>query len=451
MLITAVICLISLSQVYIRHIHGDMELMADLLYVRYENDGGLELTSEETGRMRVTLISPDGDVLYESDANAEDMDNHLERPEVQEALQGGNGEAHRESLTLSEDTYYYARLLEDGNILRVAMRTNSIFSMYGGVLISLLLIGVVVIIVSVGISMILTRKLMEPMRQMAQHLDHIEGMPIYAELQPLSAALLDYQKKTRDLEKVRQEFTANVSHELKTPLTTISGYAEMMEAGMIQEKDISNCAGKIRKEAARMQKLIGDILELSKLDEPEMQRERKILDLYQVAEHCIESAQLQAEQHQITLHLEGSSQKVLGEEGMLEELIGNLCDNGIRYNRPGGSVTVRVQEEPAGGVRLSVEDTGIGIPEEHQRRIFERFYRVDKGRSRESGGTGLGLAIVKHIVQQHGAQLQMKSALNQGTCISVIFCGKHCSRKSRIKEITAGSSWVIRRKSTLFQ
>ena len=395
--------------------------MADLLYVRYENDGGLELTSEETGRMRVTLISPDGDVLYESDANAEDMDNHLERPEVQEALQGGNGEAHRESLTLSEDTYYYARLLEDGNILRVAMRTNSIFSMYGGVLISLLLIGVVVIIVSVGISMILTRKLMEPMRQMAQHLDHIEGMPMYAELQPLSTALLDYQKKTHDLEKVRQEFTANVSHELKTPLTTISGYAEMMEAGMIQEKDISNCAGKIRKEAARMQKLIGDILELSKLDEPEMQRERKILDLYQVAEHCIESAQLQAEQHQITLHLEGSSQKVLGEEGMLEELIGNLCDNGIRYNRPGGSVTVRVQEEPAGGVRLSVEDTGIGIPEGHQRRIFERFYRVDKGRSRESGGTGLGLAIVKHIVQQHGAQLQMKSAPNQGTCISVIF------------------------------
>ncbi len=421
MLITAVICLISLSQAYIRHIHGDMELMADLLYVRYENDGGLELTSEETGRMRVTLISPDGDVLYESDANAEDMDNHLERPEVQEALQGGNGEAHRESLTLSEDTYYYARLLEDGNILRVAMRTNSIFSMYGGVLISLFLIGVVVIIVSVGISMLLTKKLMGPMHQMAQHLDHIEGMPLYAELQPLSDALLDYQKKTHDLEKVRQEFTANVSHELKTPLTTISGYAEMMEAGMIQEKDISNCAGKIRKEAARMQKLIGDILELSKLDEPEMQRERKVLDLYQIAEHCIESAQLQAEQHQITLHLEGSSQKVLGEEGMLEELIGNLCDNGIRYNRPGGSVTVRVQEEPTGGVRLSVEDTGIGIPEEHQRRIFERFYRVDKGRSRESGGTGLGLAIVKHIVQQHGAQLQMKSAPDQGTCISVIF------------------------------
>ena len=422
MVITAVICLFSLSGAYIHHVQMDMEVMADILCDGYEQDHQINFSQFSDYDMRITLISPEGTVLYESDANADTMDNHLERPEVKEALEGGTGDAHRESLTLSVDTYYYARLLNDGNILRVSLETESIFSMYTNVLWGLLGVGCLIVMVSILFSILLTKKMMEPVETMAKQLDHVVELSLYKELQPLSDALMAYQKKNSELEKLRQDFTANVSHELKTPLTTISGYAEMMENGMVKDADVPRCAEKIHKEAGRMLKLIGDILELSRLDEPEMIKDLRPVDLYQIASRCLESAELLAQRHEVSLVLEGSSHQVLGEEGMLEELVANLCDNGIRYNKPSGKVTVRVKADPrTHGTILEVQDTGIGIPEEHQRRIFERFYRVDKGRSRETGGTGLGLAIVKHIVQQHGAQIQMKSALGEGTCISVFF------------------------------
>lgn len=422
MLVTTVVCMVILSAAYTRRVVDDMEMTADMLCRSYESESPGDLSIYENPNLRITLISPEGAVLYESDADAGGMDNHLERPEIRDALSGGKGEAHRESTTLSTDTYYYARLLEDGNILRVALRTKSIFTMYSGVLIALIGVGAVIVLAAILFSMLLTRKLMGPVEGMARHLEHVAEQQVYEELQPLSEALASYQKRTAELEKVRQEFTANVSHELKTPLTTISGYAEMMQTGMVKEKDMGACAEKIHREAGRMLALIGDILELSRLDEPEMHRDLIPVDLYQIASDCVDSAQLSASRHQVTLRLKGSSRPVMGEKGMLEELIANLCDNAIRYNRPGGSVTVEVYEDPqTGGTRLNVSDTGIGIPEEHQRRIFERFYRVDKGRSRETGGTGLGLAIVKHIVQQHGAQIQIKSALNEGTSIVVNF------------------------------
>ncbi len=422
MVVTAVICVISLSGAYIHHVQQDMEVMADILCDDYEQDHDTNLERFSEYNMRITLISPLGDVLYESDANADVMDNHLERPEVIEALEGGTGDAHRESMTLSMDTYYYARLLEDGNILRVSLETESIFSLYTGVFWGLFGVGCLIVLVSVVISALLTRKMMEPVETMAKQLDHVGELSLYKELKPLSEALTSYQKRTSELEKVRQEFTANVSHELKTPLTTISGYAEMMENGMVKDKDVPGCAEKIHKEAGRMLTLIGDILELSRLDEPEMVKDLRPVNLYQVALRCIESAELLAKKHEVNLSLQGESRLVWGEEGMLEELVANLCDNGIRYNKPQGKVTITIREDPkTRGTILEVADTGIGIPEEHQRRIFERFYRVDKGRSRETGGTGLGLAIVKHIVSQHGAQIQMKSALGEGTCISVLF------------------------------
>lgn len=422
MLATAIICIAMLSAAYTRRVVDDMEMTADMLCLSYETENPGDLSIYETNNLRITLISPQGTVLYESDADADGMDNHLERPEISEALSGGKGEAHRESTTLATDTYYYARLLDDGNILRVALRTNSIFTMYSGVLIALTGVGAVIVLAAILFSVLLARKLMEPVEGMARHLDHVGEQQVYEELQPLSNALATYQKRTAELEKVRQEFTANVSHELKTPLTTISGYAEMMQNGMVKEKDMAECAAKIHREAGRMLSLIGDILELSRLDEPQMHKDLRPVDLYGIAASCVESAQLSAERHQVSLRLEGASHIVLGEKGMLEELIANLCDNSIRYNRPGGSVTVGVYDDPqSGGARLRVEDTGIGIPKEHQQRIFERFYRVDKGRSRETGGTGLGLAIVKHIVQQHGAQIQIKSAPDRGTCIEVSF------------------------------
>ena len=422
MLVTALICLITLSSMYVDHVRQDMEITADMLCSAYERGDTADLSIFNTSRMRVTLISPDGTVLFETDGNMEVMDNHLERPEIKAALEEGKGKARRISITMDIDMYYYAKLLEDGNIVRVSMQAESIFSIYRGMLMWMILVGGIIVIGSIVTSMILTRKLVDPVQRMAQKLDHVNEVDMYEELVPLADALTVYQKRNHELEKVRQEFTANVSHELKTPLTTISGYAEMIENGMVKAGDIPNCAGKIHKEAGRMLTLIGDILELSRLDEPGMQKDLQQVDLYQIAKQCLEMAELSAQKHQVQLFMEGTPSMVMGEKGMLEELVANLCDNAIRYNRPSGRVTITVKRD---GITfntiLKVEDTGIGISEEDQRRIFERFYRVDKGRSRETGGTGLGLAIVKHIVQQHGAKIQIKSALDQGTCIKITF------------------------------
>ena len=422
MLVTALICLITLSSMYVDHVRQDMEITADMLCSAYERGDTADLSIFNTSRMRVTLISPDGTVLFETDGNMEVMDNHLERPEIKAALEEGKGKARRISITMDIDMYYYAKLLEDGNIVRVSMQAESIFSIYRGMLMWMILVGGIIVIGSIVTSMILTRKLVDPVQRMAQKLDHVNEVDMYEELVPLADALTVYQKRTHELEKVRQEFTANVSHELKTPLTTISGYAEMIENGMVKAGDIPNCAGKIHKEAGRMLTLIGDILELSRLDEPGMQKDLQQVDLYQIAKQCLEMAELSAQKHQVQLFMEGTPSMVMGEKGRLEELVANLCDNAIRYNRPSGRVTITVKKD---GITfntiLKVEDTGIGISEEDQRRIFERFYRVDKGRSRETGGTGLGLAIVKHIVQQHGAKIQIKSALDQGTCIKITF------------------------------
>ncbi len=229
----------------------------------------------------------------------------------------------------------------------------------------------------------------------------------------------DSQSKNEN-QQIRKDFTANVSHELKTPLTSISGYAEMIENGMAREEDITAFAGKIHAEAGRMISLIGDIIQLSELDEPNAELELAPVELRELARDTAELLVFHANRRGVTLKVEGDPATVQGSRSLLEELIYNLCDNAIRYNTPNGSVTVRTGNERA-GVWLSVEDTGIGISPEHQDRIFERFYRVDKSRSRETGGTGLGLAIVKHIAEQHKAKIDLQSKECVGTTIKVLF------------------------------
>lgn len=218
---------------------------------------------------------------------------------------------------------------------------------------------------------------------------------------------------------MRQEFTANVSHELKTPLTSISGYAEMIETGMARPGDVPIFAGKIRAETQRMLTLIGDIIQLGELDAGGGEKFSGV-PLLTLCQNVADSLSLTAEKKHINIRVEGSETVVYGARGQLWELIYNLCDNGIRYNREGGSVTLSVGKQ---GKRpcLSVSDTGIGIPPEHQSHVFERFYRVDKSRSRESGGTGLGLAIVKHIALRHGAELRLESEPDRGTRVTVLF------------------------------
>lgn len=220
--------------------------------------------------------------------------------------------------------------------------------------------------------------------------------------------------------RMRQEFTANVTHELKTPLTSISGYSELIANGMATDDDVQRFAREIHHNSTRLLTLINDIIRLSELDVEEEETNFEQVDLYGIAEDCVSMCQFSADKHNVTLSAEGSQCFVEGDKGMLEEVVYNLCDNAIRYNKEGGTVRVMVQQEE-GKVFLSVKDTGIGIPDKHQERIFERFYRVDKSRSKSTGGTGLGLAIVKHIVAKHGAEMELHSEEGRGTEIKIIF------------------------------
>lgn len=219
---------------------------------------------------------------------------------------------------------------------------------------------------------------------------------------------------------MRQEFSANVSHELKTPLTSISGYAELIETGMASEQDTVRFAHGIHNSANRLLTLINDIIRLSELDGTEEEADTELLNLHEMAQNCVEMLKMSAEKHNVTIALNGTECYVTANRQMMEELLYNLCDNAIRYNNPGGSVDVQTYSRE-GHTNLVVKDTGIGISKEHQERIFERFYRVDKSRSKSTGGTGLGLAIVKHIIAKSHAELELESEPGKGTTIRVIF------------------------------
>ena len=249
----------------------------------------------------------------------------------------------------------------------------------------------------------------------------------YAEVELLLKRLEQQKEQIRrdqaEIEKtslIRQEFTANVSHELKTPLHVISGYAELIESGMVRQEDIRPFAGKIRAESQRMAKLVEDIIDLTKLDSGGIGMQWEDADLRQIAESAVESLAVEAEAADVTLSVEGESATLCGIHQYLFSIVYNLTDNAIKYSRPGGRVVLRT-ENLSGQVRLTVTDNGIGIPPEHQDRVFERFYRVDKSRSKEVGGTGLGLSIVKHAARLHQARIDLESEPGRGSVFSVTF------------------------------
>ncbi len=422
MVLTAVLTITVFHNVFEQQLKEDIRSYAHLLQDNYPYLEDKSVLSGFGGRdkMRITLISPEGAVLAESQADAGTMDNHTSRPEVQQALKEGKGEDTRRSNTLGLNTYYYAVRLSDGNVLRIAGEVKNLYASFERALPAIVAIGAVLLVVSVILSVLLTRRLVKPIEAMASDMEHIAEEIPYHELKPFAYAVQEQQKKKKEMDKMRQEFTANVSHELKTPLTSICGYAEMIENGMVKDEDVPAFAGKIHKEAGRLVSLIGDILQLSALDDPPMLEVRERVSLREVADECAQLLSFKAEKEQVALTIAGGPGPVWGNRRLLEELLYNLCDNAIRYNRPGGTVAVTIGE--AGGrVTLQVKDTGIGIPPEHQGRIFERFYRVDKSRSKETGGTGLGLAIVKHIAMQHHASLSLDSTLGEGTTIQVSF------------------------------
>lgn len=370
--------------------------------------------------LRITLIGAEGEVLYESLLNKDVMDNHNERPEIIEAREKGEGEAIRYSATSGTHTFYYAERLQNGNVLRIGRDSVSVNRIMVNTLVIVLVIALCILFVCMGISHYLTKKLVEPIEKLATNIMLVDENNVYEEIRPFVNTIKEQHVNIINNAQLRQEFTANVSHELKTPLTAISGYAELIGNGMTGKEDTIRFSNEIHSNANRLLSLINDIIKLSELDEADHQMEMEKIDLYKLAENCVQMMQVTAEKQGIRLTLQGESAMVMANKGLMDEVFYNLCSNAIRYNKPGGSVTVTVgtkDERPF----LSVADTGIGIPKECQERVFERFYRVDKSRSKSTGGTGLGLAIVKHIVAQHNATLHLDSELDEGTTIEIVF------------------------------
>ncbi len=281
---------------------------------------------------------------------------------------------------------------------------------------------IVAIICAVLVSLRITKSIVEPIEKLGKAPDNIEALKKFRELQPFVSELKEQKKKQKALSKQKKQFTADLSHELKTPLTSIAGYAELIESGIAKEEDIKPFAATIRKQALRLVSVSEDIIKLSQLDENDEENTVSFssVDIYEIAGRCVEALSINAQLRGISLSLQGESAFVDGNSSLLEELIYNLCDNAIRYNKDNGSVLVSISADEK-GVALVVEDTGIGIDEKYQERVFERFFRVDKSRSKETGGTGLGLAIVKHIAQLHSAELNVDSKLGYGTKISIFF------------------------------
>ncbi len=483
---------------------------------------------------RVTLIAADGEVLFDSEVDQNQMENHLDRPEIQDALRFGKGQVTRLSGTIGKQTFYYAQKLDDGTILRVASTTDSIYSSMLHCLPWLIVVGVAAFLVAMFLAKWQTKKIVVPINNL--DLEHPEDGEVYDELTPLleriskqhkqitsqvqmlkekqeeltaitenmqeGLVILDeklailsinasaralfqvtgeecfgrhiltlnrsdtFQKVIADAkdgeaqeevleldakyyqlfanpvleqgsvkgivllilditerwqaEKMRQEFSANVSHELKPPLPSISGYADLMKNGLVRPEDISDFAGRIYKEASRLISLVEDIIELSRLDEGDNELIFERMDLTNLCKGVAARLEDKAKKNKVAIRVTGDPTDIIAAPHLIEEMVYNLCDNAIKYNRPDGRVDVSVTQMDT-RVVLTVSDNGIGIPKEDHQRIFERFYRVDKSHSKETGGTGLGLSIVKHIAEQHHAKLQLQSESGKGTTMRVFF------------------------------
>lgn len=379
----------------------------------------------DLGGCRISWIAADGSVLYDNMSDAGSMENHLDREEVREAMETGRGESSRYSDTLTEKLSYQARLLPDGTVIRLAASQYTAWVLLMGVLQPLLVVALLAVLLSLLLAYRLSARLVKPLNEvdLSDPLKNVE----YEELRPLLSRI-DSQhrqlKRDRDeLEKneeIRREFTANVSHELKTPLHSISGYAELLAKGMVRPEDVEKFSSKIYSESQRMTSLVEDIIELSHLDTGAGDMKREDVDLYLIARTAADSLSMAAKEAGVELKVSGESARVYGVPQLLYGICYNLCDNGIKYNREKGRVEISVRNLE-GEVELKVSDTGIGIPEESRERIFERFYRVDKSRSKAVGGTGLGLSIVKHAALVHRATIDIDSEPGSGTSFTLHF------------------------------
>ncbi len=392
---------------------------------------GMAYLEEVQDDCRLTWVDKDGSVLFDSESEASEMENHSEREEIKEAFTTGYGSSVRYSSTLTQRTIYRAAKLSDNTVLRVSIQQATVLLLLFSMLQPMAAIALLALILSFLLARRLSEKIIKPLEQF--DLENLPEKAPYEELTPFLKKMrwqkLEIQRQKQALndkrlsmefaEENRREFTANVSHELKTPLQSIMGSAELIENNLVQPEDLPSFGGKIRKEAERLLTLIQDIIHLSRLDEGNGLSLEET-DLYAIAKEETEILQPVAEEHGIELSFTGEPVVIHAVPQLLHEIVHNLCDNAIKYNSPGGKVSVRIVQSE-NSIVLSVSDTGIGIAPEQQDRVFERFYRVDKSHSRATGGTGLGLSIVKHAASYMNAELSMESALGVGTTITLQF------------------------------
>ena len=385
LVVAVAVCVFVFHRAFTMQAWRALENESALITAQYEYDPRSLNALDMEDRIRVTLISPSGEVLYEStDADEQsEMENHLSRPEVQEAFAGGRGEDIRDSATTGYETYYYAVLLGDGNVLRTSQDAETIWALYDQALPAILIGCLAIMGCAAFLAGVLTRRLVRPMLKMTDDLDHIQENVPYRELIPFADAIYSDRAMRESNEKMRQEFTAS-----------------------------------------RMLRLVNDIIQLSHLDASGSTRNAPVMepvDLAVIARECAERLKVNARRAYVTLNCRGDSVQVMGSPSLLEELCQNLCDNAIRYNQPGGRVLLETGCTREGYPYLSVQDNGIGIPKEAQSSVFERFYRVDKSRSKATGGTGLGLAIVKQIARIHNARIRLNSEVGVGTTVTITF------------------------------
>lgn len=401
----------------------EREIRQEAQYIRAAlrdaGEGYLDEAASVQKETRLTLIGQDGQVLYDSEHTDEaTLENHKNRPEVRQAVNLGEGQDVRRSDTLEQEMFYYALRLDDGTILRVARSMDSVLRTALEVLPGMTIIAGIMLAFALALSRWQVRRLIRPINELK--LDDPLENEIYEEITPLLRRIDEQNKEKDAIANMRKEFSANVSHELKTPLTSISGYAEIMKNGMVRPEDMKKFSERIYNEASRLITLVEDIIKLSKLDEGEIEVEKEDVDLYEMTREIVSRLAPQAQARKVRVEVTGESVIYHGIRQVLDEMIYNICENAIKYNKEGGSLSVWVGATLQ-GKKVIVTDTGIGIPKDQQERIFERFYRVDKSHSKETGGTGLGLSIVKHGAMIHDAQIHVESEVGKGTKMEITF------------------------------
>ncbi|MBQ0051871.1 MAG: hypothetical protein KBT11_07395 [Treponema sp.] len=401
------------------------ELESESIFLEdYVLNGDLFKLKNLKTKNRITLIHGDGSVYFDNTVSFEKMENHALRSEFLGAKDKGISKISRYSSTMTEKTLYFAKQLSNGDVLRISCNQHSVWVLVLGMSQILLLILVIAVIIS-GISASwISKKIVNPLNSI--NLDEPLASDVYEELKPFTKRIAEENFEKAQREEIRAQYTANVSHELKTPLTSISGFAEILMQGGTDPKITMDFSKSIFDEAQRMTTLVNDIIKLSKLDEKSIAMEKEALSLRSICREVMEVLSASAKTKNLSLKLEGDSGLINGVEPVIYEMIYNLVDNAIKYNKIDGRVNINIQEltNTVGAknkVILSVHDTGIGIPAAEKDRIFERFYRIDKSRSRSLGGTGLGLSIVKHAAKYHNATVLVTSEEGKGSTFTVVF------------------------------